>query len=67
VVASPWPAHRARHRALSAALPISAPVVALLAGATGFGLCIVGRGSPGWWSAPVVAAVVLLATKVRPT
>jgi len=67
VVASPWPAHRAHHRALSAALPISAPVVALLVGTAGFGLWIVGRGSPGWWSAPVVAAVVLLATKVRPT
>ncbi|WP_127784512.1 rhomboid-like protein [Rhodococcus sp. X156] len=40
--------------------------LALLAWASLFGLCIVGWATPGWWSAPVLAAVVVLATRIRP-
>lgn len=49
------------------AVHIMRPVrLLLLAGAALFGLCIIGWDSPGWWSAPVVAAVVMLACKSRP-
>ncbi len=56
-----------RRGAVPTPLTRSPLTIGLLVGATGFGLCIVGWGSPGWWSAPLVAAVVLAATKVRPT
>jgi len=38
----------------------------LLGGASLFGLCIIGWDAPGWWSAPVVAAVAALACAIRP-
>ncbi len=56
-----------RHRGGESAATFRSPLaLALLVGAALFGLCIVGWGESGWWSAPVVAVVVVLAVKVRP-
>lgn len=59
-----WAMHR------SAAEPTSKITgwlpLTLLTGAALFGLCIVGWGSGGWWSAPVMAMVVVLASVMRP-
>lgn len=48
-------------RTITGRLPMT-----LLGGAALFGLCIVGWSSGGWWSAPVMAAVVVLACLIRP-